>query len=280
MKKKPAGPRGSRKGRGEPLHTVYSRKRRRPMKGSTALLCLILFFAGAAGAAAAENATIDTIATSAGGLKITLVGHGSLVFEHGGKTIHVDPWSKMGDYTKMAKADLVLITHQHRDHLDLDALQKIMKNDTVVYTTEKCAAKIGGQLGTLSVMANGDINTVFGIKIEAVPAYNLIHMRSSGRPFHPKGEGNGYVMAFADKRVYVAGDTENVPEMKALRDIDIAFLPMNLPYTMSSEMAADAAKAFKPKILYPYHTRSSEDQVAGFIELMSGVDGVEIRASR
>ena len=102
-------------------------------------------------------------------------------------------------------------------------------------------------------MANGDVKTVAAMTIEAVPAYNLVHKRGSGEPFHPKGQGNGYVITFGDKRVYVAGDTENTPEMKALKDIDIAFLPMNLPYTMTPEMVADAAEAFKPKILYPYH---------------------------
>ena len=92
-----------------------------------------------------------------------------------------------------------------------------------------------------------------GIQVTAVPAYNLVHERSPGVPFHPKGQGNGYVLSFGDKRVYVAGDTENVPEMKALAGVDVAFLPMNLPYTMTPEMAADAARMVRPKILYPYH---------------------------
>ena len=126
-------------------------------------------------------------------------------------------------------------------------------------------------------MTNGQVKTVAGIKVEAVPAYNLVHMRSAGQPYHPKGEGNGYIITLGDKRVYVAGDTENTPEMKALNNIDVAFLPMNLPYTMDSAMAADAAKTFKPKILYPYHTLFSQDQVSGFVELMKGVGGVEIR---
>ncbi len=116
--------------------------------------------------------------------------------------------------------------------------------------------------------------------IEAVPAYNLVHMRSNGQPYHPKGESNGYVITFGNKRVYVAGDTENIPEMKALNNIDVAFLPMNLPYTIYSAMAADAAKAFEPKILYPYHTLFSEYQVSGFVELMKGVEGVEIRVAK
>jgi L-ascorbate metabolism protein UlaG (beta-lactamase superfamily) len=110
-------------------------------------------------------------------------------------------------------------------------------------------------------MQNGDKKSVDGIEVEAFPAYNIVNMRAPGQPFHPKGTGNGYIITFGDKRIYVAGDTENTPEMKALKNIDVAFLPMNLPYTMTPTMVADAAMAFKPKILYPYHygdTNTSE----------------------
>lgn len=222
----------------------------------------------------------DTIQTSAGDLKVTLIGHGSLMFEHGGKIVHVDPWSKVGDYGKLPKADLILITHDHRDHLDLEAFKELVKDNTRVVVNRKGAAKLSNQIKNPIIMANGDVQTVTGIRIEAVPAYNLVHMRSAGEPYHPKGIGNGYVITFGDQRVYVAGDTENTPEMKALKNIDVAFLPMNLPYTMSSDMAADAAKAFEPKILYPYHTSFSEDQVAGFLQMMKGVEGVDIRVSK
>ncbi len=102
-------------------------------------------------------------------------------------------------------------------------------------------------------MKNGDVRTVGGLRIEAVPAYNIVHKRPNGQAYHPKGDGNGYVVTFGDKRVYIAGDTENIPEMKNLKKIDVAFLPMNVPYTMTPEMVADAAKTFKPGILYPYH---------------------------
>ena len=102
-------------------------------------------------------------------------------------------------------------------------------------------------------MNNGDVRSIEGLKIEAVAAYNIVHKRSDGTPFHPKGSGNGYIITFGDKKIYVAGDTENIPEMKDLKNIDVAFLPMNLPYTMTPEMVADAAKGFTPKILYPYH---------------------------
>ena len=124
------------------------------------------------------------------------------------------------------------------------------------------------------------VKTLAGLRIEAVPAYNLVHMRSPGQPYHPRGVGNGYVITFGDRRVYVAGDTENTPEMKALKNIDVAFLPMNIPYTMGSAMAADAAKSFRPRILYPYHTLFSADQVSGFLELMKGVEGIEIRHNK
>ncbi|WDP88531.1 MAG: MBL fold metallo-hydrolase [Desulfobacter sp.] len=227
----------------------------------------------------ADAAKTDIIPTSEGRLKITLVGHGSLIFEYGGKTIHVDPWTKMGDYNSLPKADLVLVTHHHRDHLDPAALDIIRKDNTIVVMTPKCARQMEVGNGPPPVlMANGDKKKLAGFSIEAIPAYNRVHKRDNGEPFHPKGEGNGYIITFGDKRIYVAGDTENTPEMKALKGIDAAFIPMNLPYTMDSEMAADAAKAFKPRLLYPYHTRSKEaDQVPGFIKLMRGIEGVEIR---
>jgi L-ascorbate metabolism protein UlaG (beta-lactamase superfamily) len=191
----------------------------------------------------------DTIETSTGELEITFVGHGSLMFKLGDTVIHVDPVSSEADYSKMPKADIILVTHEHRDHLDPDAIAAISKEGTTLLLTEKCAATVSGGI----VLKNGDVRTVDGMKIEAVPAYNIVHKRPSGEPFHPKGVGNGYVITFGDTRVYVAGDTENTPEMKALKDIDVAFLPMNLPYTMTPAMVADAAKAFRPKVLYPYH---------------------------
>ena len=124
-------------------------------------------------------------------------------------------------------------------------------------------------------MKNGDVKTVEGFKIEAVPAYNIVHTRDGKNPFHPKGVGNGYIITFGDKRVYVAGDTENTPEMKALKGIDIAFLPMNLPYTMTPEMVADAAKAFRPKILYPYHY--GETDTSKLVDLLKNDKDIEVR---
>jgi len=213
----------------------------------------------------------DSIKTSAGDLKITFIGHGTLMFTFGGKIIHVDPVTQEADYTKLPKADMVLITHEHRDHLDLKALEIIRTKKTVVVLTEACAQQVKGGI----VMNNGDVKTVEGLKIEAVPAYNIVHMRSQGVPFHPKGVGNGYVITFGDKRVYVAGDTENIPEMKKLKDIEVAFLPMNLPYTMTPEMVADAAKAFQPKIVYPYHYGDTD--TARIVNLLKNSQGIEVR---
>jgi L-ascorbate metabolism protein UlaG (beta-lactamase superfamily) len=206
---------------------------------------LVLFCAFAPNA---EGFDSDIISTSAGDLKITFIGHGTLMISFGGKTIHIDPVDQMAHYKKLPQADIIIITHEHSDHMDLKAIAKLQTPNTVLIMTETCAKEIDG-----IVMRNGDSNTIDGLKIEAVPAYNIVHMRSPGVPFHPKGIGNGYIISFGDKRVYIAGDTENTPEMKALKDIDIAFLPMNLPYTMTPEMVADAVMAFKPKVLYPYH---------------------------
>ncbi len=213
----------------------------------------------------------DVIKTSAGDLKITFIGHGTLMFSFGDKIIHVDPVSGEGDYSSMPKADLILVTHEHGDHLDPQAIRLIRKDGTEMVLTEICAQRIEGGI----VMKNGDVKTVAGLKIEAVPAYNIVNKRQGGQPFHPKGIGNGYVITFGDKRVYVAGDTENTPEMKKLKDIDVTFLPMNLPYTMSPEMVADAAKAFKPKIVYPYHFGNTD--TSKLVKLLEGEKEIEVR---
>ncbi len=220
---------------------------------------------------AGEGFEEDVIPTSAGDLKITFIGHGTLMFTFNGKTIHVDPVSREADYTKMPQANLILVTHQHGDHLDAEVIGILRNENTSIVLSGKCAEVVQGGI----VMKNGDVKSIGGLKIEAVPAYNIVHKRDNGQPYHLQGEGNGYVITFSDKRVYVAGDTENTPEMKALKGIDIAFLPMNLPYTMTPEMVADAAKAFKPKILYPYHYGSTD--TARIVELLQGEEGIEVR---
>jgi len=213
----------------------------------------------------------DTIKTSAGDLKITFLGHGSLYFTFGGKVIHVDPFSAVADYSTLPKADIVLLAHEHMDHLDLKALNPVRSDKTIVVLPEVCAKQVEGGL----VMKNGDVKTVGGLKIEAVPAYNIVHKREAGQPFHPKGVGNGYIISFGDKRVYVAGDTENIPEMKNIKNIDVAFLPMNLPYTMTPEMAADAAKTITPKVLYPYHY--GETDTSKLVALLKDTKEIEVR---
>jgi len=223
----------------------------------------------AAGAAwAFESEPLDQ---TPGSPEITFIGHGTLMFRFEGKVIHVDPWTRLADYGKLPKADLVLVTHEHRDHLDLKAIEAVRKEGTVILASAIAARQINGAVA----LNNGDSGTWQGIAVEAVPAYNLVHMRSPGVPYHPKGQGNGYVLTFASKRVYVAGDTENTPEMKALKNIYAAFLPMNLPFTMTPEMAADAAKAFRPTILYPYHYGDTD--VQKLVTLLKDEKGIEVR---
>lgn len=213
----------------------------------------------------------DIFNTSGGELAITFIGHGTLMMEFNGKVIHIDPVGGYADYTKLPKADLILITHEHGDHLDLNAIETVKKESTKVVLTKICAEKYSdGQ-----IMKNGDSETFLGLKIDAVPAYNIEHLRADGNAYHPKGNGNGYIIQFGDKKVYVAGDTENIPEMKSLKDIEIAFLPMNLPYTMTPEMVVKAAKLFNPKILYPYHFGNTDTNI--LLELMKNQKEIEVR---
>jgi len=235
------------------------------------LLAFIFSLGVAALAAILGKLEEDTIPTSKGNLVLTFLGHGSLLMNFGGKMIHVDPYGEVADYTKLPKADLVLVTHDHYDHLDPKALQAILKPGTTVVAAKSCAGKVKDAV----IIGNGETATALGLKIEAVPAYNIVHKRPDGAPFHPKGAGNGYIITFGDKTVYIAGDTENIPEMKSLRNIDIAFLPMNLPYTMTPEMVAEAAKSFKPKILYPYHY--GETDTTKLVSLLRGEKGIEVR---
>jgi L-ascorbate metabolism protein UlaG (beta-lactamase superfamily) len=177
----------------------------------------------------------------------------------------------MADYAKLPKADLILITHEHSDHFDLKAINLVKTAKTKIVATENIAQQLSGVI----LMKNGDVKNIETFRLEAVPAYNLVHMRAPGVPFHPPGVGNGYIVTCGDKRLYIAGDTENIPEMKNLKDIDIAFLPMNLPYTMTPEMVADAAKAFRPQILYPYHYGNTD--TARLTDLLKDTTGIEVR---
>lgn len=207
----------------------------------------------------------DVIKTSGDDLRITFIGHGTLMLSYAAKVIHIDPVSMYADYTTLPKADLVLVTHEHGDHLDAKAIDAARTTNTVIACNAASAKSISGAI----VMKNGDTQTLAGIAVEAVPAYN------PEKQFHPKGNGNGYILTFADTRVYVAGDTENVPEMKELKGIDVAFLPMNLPFTMTPEQVADAAKAMKPKVLYPYHFGNTD--TAKLVELLKNEKEIEVR---
>ncbi len=198
----------------------------------------------------------DTIKSDKGDIEITFLGHGSVMFSYKGNVVYVDPVSQYADFSKLPKASLILVTHEHGDHLDNGAIEKIRTDKTTVV----CSVVSGSKIAGAAVLKNGGSNEVDGINVEAVPAYNLVHMRSAGVPYHAKGAGNGYVITFGNKRIYVAGDTENIPEMSNLGKIDIAFLPMNLPYTMTPEMVAEAAGRINPTILYPYHFGSTDTQ--------------------
>lgn len=213
----------------------------------------------------------DTLKTREGNVVITFLGHGSLMITFKGNVVYIDPVSRYADFTQMPKADLILVTHEHGDHLDGAAVEKIRTQKTQLVYTQACADNVRGGI----VLKNGDERVIERVKVEAVPAYNIVHMRSEGVPFHSKGSGNGYVTTFGAMRIYVAGDTENIPEMSDLGKIDCAFLPMNLPYTMTPEMVAEAAKRIKPKILYPYHFGNTN--TAQLVELLKDYKGVEIR---
>ena len=222
-------------------------------------------------ASAGTDFAKEQISTSSGEVIITFIGHASLMISFNGKVIQVDPWSKQADYSTLPKADLILLTHQHGDHLDKGAIDQIRTPATKIILTALCAEIIkGGQ-----VMANNSATEAMGIRIEAVPAYNLVNKRDNGEFFHPKGVGNGYILTFGDTQIYIAGDTENIPEMKALKDIDYAFLPMMLPYTMSPAMVADAAISFKPRVLYPYHYGSTDTEE--LLQLLKDHPEIEVR---
>lgn len=220
---------------------------------------------------AQKNYQTDTIPASSGNLMITFLGHGSLMFTFDSTVVHVDPYSKVANYSALPDADLVLITHHHQDHLDTAALNQVLKQGTVILGSQTVAGSVKDAI----VMKNGDSKTIKGVGINAVPAYNIVHKRDNGQPFHPKGEGNGYIITIKGKKIYIAGDTENIPEMKQFKEIDIAFLPVNLPYTMTPEMAADAARAIRPKILYPYHYGDTE--ISRLTELLKNDKDIEVR---
>ena len=201
------------------------------------------------------GSALNVNAAGADSVTIHNLGHASLMFEFDGKIIHVDPVAAEANYAALPKADIICITHGHGDHYNIQAVNLINQSGTIMVLTQ-AVKNLNNYSGETRVMNNGDSLNISGIAIEAVPAYNIVHKNGSGQHYHPVGVGNGYILTMNETRIYVAGDTENIPEMDSM-DVDIAFIPMNVPYTMTPEMAADAAKKLKPRILYIYHYGSS-----------------------
>src|SRR5258707_6912378 len=196
----------------------------------------------AAWGAVAPNHQSDVVQTSQGPLKITPLFHGSVMLEFDGKIIHIDPWSQ-ADYTGIPKADLIVITHTHADHMDAALLKTLRKESTILVGPPAVTDTLNGTVGDTDAISNGEKKTFMGIEIEAVPMYNLKLGSGPGKPFHHKGIGNGYILGFGDTRVYFSGDTECVPEMKALTNISVAFVALNPPATMPPAEAAPAVAA-------------------------------------
>jgi L-ascorbate metabolism protein UlaG (beta-lactamase superfamily) len=234
------------------------------------ILITLIFVAMTAPVFSQDLPEVDKVSTSAGDVEMFFIGHGSLMFRTNDFVIHIDPVKSSGKYDNLPKADLILVTHEHYDHLDTELINTLRKQTTVMFCNGAAASKVPWA----QIMKPGDIKTAGNVTVESVPAYNIVNERAKGQPFHPKGVGNGYIVKIGDKKFYIAGDTENTPEMKALKGIDVAFLPMNLPYTMTPSMVADAVKAFRPKILYPYHYGDTNtDEI---IKLLKGTD-IDVR---
>ncbi len=225
---------------------------------------------------AAATMTADTVPATGGDIEITLIRHASVQIEHAGKVIQVDPVGK-GDYSNAKPADLILVTDIHDDNLDPDEIAKIRKPGAPVVIPAAVATQAGAKIPTpTTVTANGETKTVAGVSIVAVPMYNVRRGPKPGEFYHPKGRGNGYIVTLGGKRVYFAGDTECTPEMKALTNIDVAFIPINMPSTMTPAEAADCIKAFQPKIVYPYRYEGQKNDEAFLKAMLRGTE-IEVR---
>lgn len=202
----------------------------------------------------------DTIPAAGGDIEVTPITHGNVQVEHTGRVIIVDPWSR-GDLTRAKPADLILVTDIHDDHMDPAAIATVRKDGAPVVMPAAVKEEAGDAIPEPTVvLANGETQTVAGVTIEAVPMYNVRPNPETGEIRHTPGRGNGYIVSLGGARVYFAGDTECTPEMRALENIDAAFLPMNPPNTMSPAEAAECAAAFQPTIAYPYHHRGQDPQ--------------------
>jgi L-ascorbate metabolism protein UlaG (beta-lactamase superfamily) len=224
----------------------------------------------------------DSLATSQGELLIHPIHHAALTLTWNGKTILVDPAPSpagtppadpTAEFKALPKPDVILLTHDHPDHFNPEILAAVTGLETVLIVPGEVAGKLPGDLkGKAKVLANGDSVTVAGVTILATPMYNTTADRQQ---FHPKGAGNGYILTIGGKRIYIAGDTEEAPELKSLPDIDVAFIPMNLPYTETVAAAAEWVKDFKPKVVYPYHYSGSD--ISGFPGLVGDASEVRMR---
>ena len=218
------------------------------------------------------NLTGDRVTTSKGNLILHPINHATLALGWSSKTIYVDPVGPLERYAGLPDASAILVTDIHADHLSADTLGALLREGTVLIVPQAVKDQLPAALqARAQVLANGQTTQVEDLGVEALPMYNL----TPGRDFHAKGRGNGYVLSAGGRRVYIAGDTEDTTEMRALTGIDVAFVPMNLPYTMTVQQAADAVRAFKPGVVYPYHYRGSD--VAEFSRLVGTDVGVEVR---
>jgi L-ascorbate metabolism protein UlaG (beta-lactamase superfamily) len=211
-----------------------------------------------------------------GELTVRSVAHATFVLSRGETTIYVDPVGGGEAFAGLSSPDLILITDIHGDHLDEPTIAAVAAEGTTVVAPRAVADRLGEWGGTTKVLANGETTEVNGVSIEAIPMYNLTPERSQ---FHPKGRGNGYVVTLAGQRIYISGDTEDIPEMRALEGIDVAFVCMNLPYTMDVEKAADAVLDFQPRVVFPYHYRGQGgfSDVEKFRDLVSSHPKIEVR---
>jgi L-ascorbate metabolism protein UlaG (beta-lactamase superfamily) len=219
------------------------------------------------GVRAQDPAKDDVEQTNMGPLTIRPLIHAAVLLQFRDKNYYIDPYGNVA-WGTLPKADLVLVTHEHGDHSAPAVVEQIRKDTTRIITNERAASRHPGA----TVMKNGDKIDLLEVTVEAVPSYNIVKTN------HPKGRDNGYVITFGDRRVYVPGDTEATPEMKALEKIDIAFLPIDGQFTMPPSEAADAARAFKPRILYPYHQNASNPEVVK--TLLADVPEVEVRVRK
>ncbi len=226
----------------------------------------------------AQKESPDVLLTAQGDVTITPLNHASLVLSLSNLTIYVDP-TMAASYAAVKSPDIILVTDIHGDHFDTTKLRSLLSGNTTLIAPKAVIAHLGADLpGKVMALSNGEQTSQSGITINAIPMYNL--PANPTDPRHPKGRGNGYVLTIGGKRLYISGDTQGIPEMRGLKDIDVAFVCMNLPYTMDINEAADAVLAFKPRIVYPYHYRGQgglSDVAAFKAKVEAGDKNIEVR---